>query len=144
MIRIVLTEKHVLFSNVEGLNVLDMIPFRDIMDVVEVEEDSYLPLTAEEDESMKVLQITTDVDGYNCGRIYRFRLTSESFKAAILLAIRQNLLEENNNLVSLNTRIALFQRRVREFYNAKLTQCIVAFFTMSVSPMVYFIVSLSL
>jgi hypothetical protein len=138
MNRIVLTEKHVIFSKLKGSYVLDMIPFQEIMDVVEVEEDSYLPLTAEDHESVRVLQITTADDGYNCGRIYRFRLTSESFKSSLLQAIRQNL-EENKKILSFNIRIGFFQRQVRDFYNAKPTQCIVAVCTMSVSLFIDYI-----
>ncbi len=103
------------------------------MDVAEVDEDLYLPLTTEDHKSISPLQLTTAVDGYNCGRIYRFRPTSESFKVALLLAIRQDSLELNKNL-SWKARIDIFQRKVQAFYNAKPSQCIVAILTMSVSP----------
>ena len=112
---------------------MDVIPICEIMDVIEVEEDLCLPLTTWDHEVIRMLQITTLVNGYNCGRIYRFQPTSDSFKVAVLLAIRQNLLEQSKKL-SVRARIDFFQRKVRAFYNAKPTQCIVAFLTMSVSP----------
>ncbi len=127
-----MTAKHVLFSNLRKTNVLDMIPYIEIMDLDEMYEDSYLPLTTDQHESTSVLQITTAVDGYNCGRMYRFRPTSGSFKAALLLAIRQNAIEVNKKMTT-KARIDSFQRKVRAFYDAKPTQCVVAFLTMSVS-----------
>jgi hypothetical protein len=114
-----------------------MIAFCEIMDIVEVDEDSYLPLTTEEHETTRMLQITTLVHGYNCGRIYRFRPTADSFKVALLVAIQQNSFEENKKL-STKARIDIVQRKVRAFYNAKPTQCTVALLTMMVSSIIDF------
>lgn len=133
MKRVVLTRKHILFANVQESNVSDAIPFGQIMDVVEVDEDSYIPLTMEGDECIRALQIATAVDGYNCGRIYRFRpMEEESLKKSLLLAIRRNSLEDYQKK-SCSRTVELFQRKMRAFFNSKPTQSALAFLTMSVS-----------
>ncbi len=129
--RIALTAKEILVSNVLESSVADMIPFGHIMDVLQVDEESYLPLTIEGDEPINVLQITTAEDGYNCGRIYRLRPTSESFKDSLLHAIRQNSINEGKTR-SMQTRVEIFQHKARALFNAKPTQYFLAIMIMSV------------
>ncbi len=130
--RIVLNQSHLLFSEIRQNQILDSIPLPDIVDIVEVDEDTYLPLTSGKFRSKRILQVTTAQDGFNYGRIYRFRPTSDAIKTDLLSAVRNQILAAKTNAWTIDTCARGFQRNIRELYDSKTTQYFLAIFIMAV------------
>jgi hypothetical protein len=131
MNRIVLTSDTILVANVNQTKVLEMIPLPQIIDVTDVDIDPHFPLKNHDFQSLTLLQITTAVSGYNRGRIYRFRLFSESFKSCLLESIRECALSKQGAL-TLVERLSFVQYRIRFFFNSNPVQYLLAFLIMAV------------
>ena len=129
--RIVLKSDAILLANVNQTRVLEMIPLPQIVDVIDVEVDPHFTLKDLDHTNLKLLQITTAVTGYNRGRVYRFRSSSESFKLLLLDSIRKCALSGQGSL-SLIQRIALLQFRIRDFFYSNSIQYLLAFLIMAV------------
>ncbi len=127
-----MTSDTILFAKVNQTEVLEMIPLSQIVDVTDVEIDPYFTLQNRDCKALKLLQITTAVTGYNRGRIYRFRESSESFKSFILDSIRKCSRLGQGSL-SFIDRLTLFQYKIRDFFNSNPTQYLFAALIMAVS-----------
>ncbi len=132
MCRVVLTVGSIQLLNPRQLRVLDMIPFDEVMDIVEVMDNGvYLPLTIKGFEPSQVLQLTTVDDGFNCGRIYRFKPLSDSFKVEIIKSARENNLMKKRPWGK-RASIAFWQSQVRAVFESNPVQYMLALFIMAV------------
>ncbi len=130
--RAVLTVGSIQLLNPRQIRVLDMIPFDEIMDIVEVMDNGvYLPLTMQGFEPSQMLQITTVDNGFNCGRIYRFKPLSDSFKVEIIKSARANNVTKDRSR-SRRASVEFWQSKVRALFESNPVQYMLAIFIMAV------------
>jgi hypothetical protein len=133
MCRVVLTAESIQLMNLGQVHVLDMIPFDEVMDVNDVmDNEVYLPLTMKGHEPSRFLQITTAENGFNCGRIYRFKPLSDSLKVEIIKSALENNLIKRESWGK-RARFASWQNEVRAIFESNLVQSILSIFVMAVS-----------
>jgi hypothetical protein len=131
MTRIALTTDTILFANINQTRVLEMIPLSQIVDLIDLEIDPHFTLKNLDCEPLKLLQITTAVTGFNRGRVYRFRTSSDSFKVCVLESIRKCAFSRQDSL-SLIERLSLLQYRIRDVFYSGPVQYLLASLIMAV------------
>jgi hypothetical protein len=132
MCRVVLTAESILLLNLRPVEIVDMIPFAEIMDAIDVmDNEEYLPLTMKGFEPSRLLQITRAEYGFNCGRIYRFKPLSDTLQVEIIKLARESNVIKKGSL-GRRARLKFWQSQVRAGFESKPVQYMLALSIMAV------------